>query len=150
MNPCHTSRLYCSSLKNLGELGNSQNKLHILVGKGSLPNRKSTSQKEVNNKIRIACSDLYHKSFPNVDSPEKIYPNIYKHLWNVLVKFQLDPTVRFEVMLNSVNLNGRNVYAKIWIWPCLGRITRLNRINLVITWSRNPQSRLRSDPRKSK
>jgi hypothetical protein len=76
MNPCHTSRLYCSSLKILVELGNSENKLHILVGKGSLPNRKSTSQKEVNNKIHIACSDLYHKSFLNVDSPENIPQHI--------------------------------------------------------------------------
>jgi hypothetical protein len=43
----------------------------------------------------------------------KMYPNIEKHLWNLLVKFQLDPTVGFEVMLNSVKLNGRNLYAKI-------------------------------------
>ena len=58
----------------------------------------------------------------------KMYPYIDKHLWNLLVKFQLDPTIGFEVMLNSVKLNGRKVYAKIWIWPCLVRITRLNRI----------------------
>jgi hypothetical protein len=45
---------------------------YILVGKGFLPNRKSTSQKEVNNKIRTACSDLYRKSFSNSDSPETL------------------------------------------------------------------------------
>jgi hypothetical protein len=39
---------------------------------GSLPNRKSTGQKKVNNKICIACSDLYRKSFPNSDSPENL------------------------------------------------------------------------------
>jgi hypothetical protein len=33
---------------------------------------KSTTEKEVNNIIRIACSDLYHKSFPNVDSHENV------------------------------------------------------------------------------
>jgi hypothetical protein len=42
----------------------------------------------------------------------KMYPNIYKHLWNLLVKFQLNPTVGFKVMLNSVKLNRRNFYAK--------------------------------------
>jgi len=57
-----------------------------------------------------------------------MYPNRDKHLWNLLVKFQLNLTVGFEVMLNSVQLNGRNFYAKIWIWPCLVRITRLDRI----------------------
>jgi len=41
-----------------------------------------------------------------------MYPNIDKQLWNLLVKFQLDPTVGFEVMLNSVKLNGINFYAK--------------------------------------
>jgi hypothetical protein len=69
-----------------------------------------------------------------------MYPKIDKHLWNLLVKFQLDPTVGFKVMLNSVKLNGINFYAKIRIWPYLVCITRLNRIdtNLMITWSRNP------------
>jgi hypothetical protein len=33
---------------------------------------KFTSQKEVNNKIHIACSNLYRKFFPNSDSPENI------------------------------------------------------------------------------
>jgi Holliday junction resolvasome RuvABC ATP-dependent DNA helicase subunit len=42
----------------------------------------------------------------------KMNPNIDKHLWNLLVKFQLDPTVGFEVMRNSVKLNGRKFYAK--------------------------------------
>jgi hypothetical protein len=42
-----------------------------------------------------------------------MYLNIEKYLWNLLVKFQLDPTVEFEVMLNSVKLNGRKFYAKI-------------------------------------
>jgi hypothetical protein len=41
-----------------------------------------------------------------------MYPNIGKHLWNLLVKFQLNPTVVFEVMLNSVKLNGRNFTPK--------------------------------------
>jgi hypothetical protein len=58
----------------------------------------------------------------------KIYPNIDKYLWNLLVKFQLDPTVEFGVMLNRIKLDGRNFYTKIQIWPCFGRITRLNRI----------------------
>ena len=60
-----------------------------------------------------------------------MYPNIDKYCWNLIIKFQLDPVVGFEVMLNSVKLNVRNSYAKIWIWPCLGCITRLNHINMV-------------------
>jgi hypothetical protein len=36
--------------------------------------------------------------------------------------------VEFRVMLNSVKLDGRTFYAKIWIWPCLDCITRLNHI----------------------
>jgi hypothetical protein len=44
--------------------------------KESLPNRKSIGQKEVNNKIHTACSDQYHKSFPNFDSPENLPQHI--------------------------------------------------------------------------
>ena len=40
---------------------------HILIGKGPLLNRKSTSQKKVNNKNHTTCSDLYHKAFLNFD-----------------------------------------------------------------------------------
>ena len=146
MNPCHTWRLYCSSLKILVELGNSQNKLphpctkrifaiqevhkcYFFFGKLtyvlkeeetksirgiphiynvnrnikqqmaiSQPSKQKlrpnqtcqghqynqlniklrvylltlTSQKEVNNRIRITCSDLYCKSFSNMDSPENV------------------------------------------------------------------------------
>jgi hypothetical protein len=43
---------------------------HILVEKGYLPNKKYTSQKKVNNKIHITCSNLYRKSFPNTYSSE--------------------------------------------------------------------------------
>jgi hypothetical protein len=44
-----------------------------------------------------------------------IYPNIDKYLWNLVVTFQLDPTVGFDVMLNSVKLDSRTIYAKIRI-----------------------------------
>ena len=40
---------------------------HILLGKESQPNRKSTSQKKVNNKIHIASVDLCFDAFPNSD-----------------------------------------------------------------------------------
>jgi hypothetical protein len=79
---------------------------------------------------RIACSDLYRSPF-RTWIHLKIYPNTDKYLRNLMVKFQLDPMVGFEVMLNSVKLNGRKSYAKIRIWPCLGCITRLNRITLL-------------------
>ena len=46
--------------------------IRLFVGKGSLPNRKSTSQQGVNNKIHTACSDLYCKSFLSSDSPESL------------------------------------------------------------------------------
>jgi hypothetical protein len=35
-------------------------------------------------------------------------------------------------MLINVKLDGRKVYAKIRIWPCLNRITRPNRITLAV------------------
>jgi hypothetical protein len=57
-----------------------------------------------------------------------MYLNIDKYLWNLLVKFQLTPTIKFEVMFNSVKLDGRNFYTKIRIWLYLGCITRLNHI----------------------
>ena len=44
-----------------------------------------------------------------------MYPNIDKYLLNLLVNFQLDPTVEFGVILNSVKLDGRNFYTKIQI-----------------------------------
>jgi hypothetical protein len=56
----------------LVELGNSQNKLPHPLKKRSLSNRKSTSKKEVNNKIHTACSDLYRKSFPTSNSPKQL------------------------------------------------------------------------------
>jgi hypothetical protein len=42
-----------------------------------------------------------------------VYLKIEKYLWNLLVKFQLDPTVEFEVMINSIKLDGRKFYSKI-------------------------------------
>jgi hypothetical protein len=54
------------------ELENFQTSSHILVGKESLSNRKFTSQREVNNKIYRAYSDLYCKSFPNFNSSENL------------------------------------------------------------------------------
>jgi hypothetical protein len=43
----------------------------------------------------------------------KLYPNIDQYLQNLRVKFQLDPTVGFGVMLNNVKLDNRKFYAKI-------------------------------------
>jgi len=124
MNSCHTWRLYCSSLKIFVELENFQNKPHILVGKWSLPNKKFTSQKEV-------ITTFVQPILTHIASPSRIaihlksYPNIDQYLWKLLVKFQLDPTVGFGVILNNVKLDGKNFYAKIWILACF---TRLNRI----------------------
>ena len=58
----------------------------------------------------------------------KSFPNIDQYLMDSLVKFQLQPTIGFGVMLNSVKLDGRKFDTKIRIQPCLGRITKLNRI----------------------
>jgi len=79
-----------------------------------LPNRKSTSEKEVNNIIRKPILTYITSPF-RMWIHMKMCPNIDKYLWNLMVKFQLDPTVGFEVMLNSVKLNGKNSYAKIRI-----------------------------------
>lgn len=121
MNLCHTWRLYYSSLKILVELEISKTSSHILVGKESLSNRKFTSQRKVNNKICRAYSDLYRKSFPNFNSSE----NLSQHRTIPLgfqVKFQLDPTVEFSIMLKSVKLDSKNFYDKISIWPYLNCI----------------------------
>jgi len=67
----HIWKLCCSPLKILVKLENLQNKLSHPC-KGSLPNRKSTSQKGVNNKIHTSYFDLYHKYFPSSDSPESL------------------------------------------------------------------------------
>jgi len=88
---------------------------HILGGNGSLPNRKSTSQKEVNNKIHSSQTMIHLKLYPNID----------QYFLDLQVKFQLDPTVGFGVMLKSVKLDSRKFYDKIQIWPCLDRIKDL-------------------------
>jgi hypothetical protein len=43
-----------------------------------LPNMMSTTQKEVNNKISIACFELYGKSFLKSDSNESLAQ--YRHI----------------------------------------------------------------------
>jgi hypothetical protein len=121
MNRWHPWKLCFSS-----PLEISKTSCHILLEKLSLPNRTSTCL-EVNNKIHTVCSELYRKFFPNSDSPGHL-PQHKQIPIESLVKFQLDPTVGFRVMLNIIKLDGRKVYAKIRIWPFSGRITRLNRI----------------------
>jgi hypothetical protein len=44
-----------------------------------------------------------------------VNPYNVKYLWNLLVKFQLDPMVGFGVMLNSIKLDGKKFYVKIQI-----------------------------------
>ena len=58
---------------------------------------KSTSQKEVNNKICIACYDLYCKSFLNSDSPE----NLPQHR-----QIPLESSGKVLALANG------------WIWSC--------------------------------
>jgi deoxyadenosine/deoxycytidine kinase len=66
---------------------------HILVGKESLPNRKFTSQKEVNKK-KVIQPILTYIATPSQNPIHlKFYPNIEKYIWNLQVKFQLNPTV---------------------------------------------------------
>jgi hypothetical protein len=45
----------------------------------------------------------------------KLYPNIDQYFLDLQVKFQLDPTVGFGVMLKSVKLDSRKFYDKIQI-----------------------------------
>jgi hypothetical protein len=94
--------------------------LYILIGKGSLSNRKSTSKKEVNNKIHITCSDLYRKSFSNFDSPKSVHKQIPLDFSD---KVSAWPTIGFGVMLNSVKLDSGKVYSKNWTLPFLDRIS---------------------------
>ena len=60
-------------------------------------------KKNVLTYITSLCRNPIHLTF---------YPNIDKYLWNLLVKFQLDPTVEFGVMFNSVKLDGRKFTSK--------------------------------------
>jgi hypothetical protein len=76
-----------------------------------LPNKKNTRQKEVNNKIHIAYSDLYRKSLRNSDSPENL--SQYRQIpLESSGKFQLNPTFGFGVVLNSVNWTVENFMPK--------------------------------------
>jgi hypothetical protein len=84
---------------------------HILVEQGSLPKKKSTSQKKVNNKIHIACSNLYRKSFPNTYSSE-FEPQHRLIPLESSDKVQLDPTIGCGLMLNNVRLDERNFTPK--------------------------------------
>ena len=52
---------------------------------------------EVNNKIRTACSDLYHKFFTNYDSPE----NLPQHR-----QIPLESSSKVLALANG------------WIWSC--------------------------------
>jgi hypothetical protein len=81
-----------------------------------------------NKKINYNPFFCLHDADTKIDA-NLVNPYSVKYLWNLLVKFQLDPMVGFEVMLNSIKLDGRKFYVKIQIWPCFGRITRLNRIS---------------------
>jgi hypothetical protein len=71
MYPCYTWKLCCSPLNIFVELENPQNKLPLPC-KGSLSNKKFTSQKGINNKIHTSCPDLYSKYFLSSDSPESL------------------------------------------------------------------------------
>jgi hypothetical protein len=53
----------------------------------------------------------------------KLYPNIDQYLWNLRIKFQLDSTVGFGVVLNSEKLDNIKFYAKIR--PYLDRIINI-------------------------
>jgi len=90
MNPCHTWNLYCNLLKILVELGNSHNKLPRSFQIG-----KFTSQKEVNNKIYTTYSDLYHKTFLNLDWPNSV-PKHRTICWETLGKFSAWSNNRIE------------------------------------------------------
>lgn len=82
MNPCMTWKS-CCNFKILVELGNFQNKCSHLCRKKSLPNKKFTSWKKVNNKTHTTCYDLYRKIFLNSDS-SRILPYIkqyFNKLW---------------------------------------------------------------------
>jgi hypothetical protein len=69
---------------------------------------------EVNNKICTTCSNLYCKSFLNFDSTKSL-PQHRQIPLESSGKVSVRSTVEFEVMSNSVKLDGRKVYAKIQI-----------------------------------
>ena len=67
-----------------------------------------------NKKINYNPFFCLHDADTKIDA-NLVNPYSVKYLWNLLVKFQLDPTVGFEVMLNSIKLDGRKFYVKIQI-----------------------------------
>jgi hypothetical protein len=72
MNACHSWKLCCSPLKIFVELRDSQNQLSHPFRKRILPNRKSTSQKEVNNKIHTSSESLTHGRKTCQETPHRI------------------------------------------------------------------------------
>jgi hypothetical protein len=83
--------------------------------KGSFPKRKSTCQKEVNNKIVQPVLTYFASAF-QTPIYLTIYSYIEKYLWNPLVNFQLNSTVTFGVMLNSVEtFTPKSKFDLIWV-----------------------------------
>jgi hypothetical protein len=115
MNCRHSWKLCFSLLKILVELENSQNNLPHSFRKGSFPKTKSTCQKEVNNKIVQPVLTYFASAF-QTPIYLTIYSYIEKYLWNPLVNFQLNPTVTFGVMLNSVEtFTPKSKFNLIWV-----------------------------------
>ena len=111
MNPCHTWRLCCNPLNILIELVISKTRCHIFVGKESLLNRKSTSQKEINNKIHTSCFD---RTKTLIDL--KLNPKIEQYFGKLWVIFQPDPTDGLKIMIVALKVDNRHNYAKIQIF----------------------------------
>jgi len=73
----------------------------------NLPSTTSTSHTQL--KLSSSLMANHHTyqplKFPFQSSIHlKIYPHIEKYLWNPMLKFQLDPIVVFEVILNMRGL----------------------------------------------
>ena len=67
----------------------------ILIEKGSSPNKNFKSQKEVNNKICIAYSYIYHNAFMNSHWPE-ILPKYKTLFWKTMGKVLAHTTIKLK------------------------------------------------------
>jgi hypothetical protein len=110
MNPCYNWKLCCNPLKIFIELVDFQNKLSYPFRKRIGPNRKSTNQKEVDNKIHTAS--MTRIGMPSRTLIDLQFKPKVGHVRRLHVKFQLDPTIGLRIMIVVVKLDSCTFYVK--------------------------------------
>jgi len=113
MNPCHTWKLYCSPLKILVELGDSQNKLPY-------PCRKKNPCQIGSSQVKRKLTRIMVSSWFLIDL--KFEPEVGKHVGRFHIKLQPNPTVELKIIIVTIKLDSCTLYIKMQIWPYLDLI----------------------------